>query len=319
MAFSAQLVLRANEIYHDVEEAEYAGKHPEIFERESARWRWIGQQFIAPHPIPLCVLDVGCGTGFVATQIGPFLKTGDLMICSDLSARMLDVCRRSIEQQNLPCECRYMKLDGHRIPIEKASCDFVTMNSVLHHVPDVRGFLGEIGRVLKVDGRVVIAHEPNRHFYQHPFLWHNSRMMAILLSPRRAAGSLLRRLHLIDLVRRLLRPVSSPIAAHGQTVSEVNRRLMTEGLISMPLTVDEMTGIVDVHSPTAGGIHRERGIDIQEILPGFELELIETYNHLGDAVMSSNRFARRYDEYLRTRFPTAGATLLAVLRKKPGV
>ncbi|MGE5608969.1 MAG: class I SAM-dependent methyltransferase [Bacillota bacterium] len=320
MTYPKELVLRVNEIYHDVEEAEYQNRHPEIFEHEAARWRRLGERFLAGHPEPMQVLDIGCGTGFVGLQLGGYLRSGDKLICADLSAKMLEVCRQNIGAKGFACPCEYRKLDGVRIPLEEGTCDIVTMNSVLHHVPDFGSFLGEIDRVIKAGGRLAIAHEPNRCFYQHPFLWANCRVSGMLFNPRQTAGAMLRRLGLIDLARGLLRRFSKDVSSHRRTVDEVNRQLLSEGRIERPLTVDQLTEIVDYHSPTAGGTHRERGIDVQEILkqhlPGFEIELLETYNHLGDQGSERNALARGYAAMLKRRFPQTGATLLVVLRKR---
>ncbi|HEX2971021.1 MAG TPA: class I SAM-dependent methyltransferase [Tepidisphaeraceae bacterium] len=320
MAYPNELVLRVNEIYHDVEEAEYQNRHPEIFEHEAARWRRIGERLVAGHTGPMRILDIGCGTGFVGLQLGGYLQSGDTLICADLSARMLEVCRRNIEAKRFDCECAYAKLDGVRLPLGDGTCEAVTMNSVLHHVPDFASFFSEIDRVLQVGGWLAIAHEPNRRFYQHPFLWANCRVSGMLFNPRQTVGALLRRVGLIDAARAVLRRFNREVSTHRRTVDEVNRRLLSEGRIEQPLTVDELTEIVDYHSPTAGGTHREKGIDVEETrqryLPGFEIEILETYNHLGDQGSDRNALAKRYAAMLQRRFPQAGATLLVVMRKR---
>jgi len=274
MKHPKELVLRVNEIYHDVEGSAYTGRHPEIFKDEAARWQRVGQRLLARRQHPVQILDVGSGTGFVPMQISPYLRHGDVVICSDISAGMLEVCRKNIEQMKLSCDVRYLKLDGKRFDLADESCDLVTMNSVLHHVPEMGEFLREVDRVLKIGGRVVIGHEPNRAYYETRW--------TRLGHPRELVGAVLRKLGIIDLARALVRRVDAQMALHRQIVEEVNERLLRERAIDQPLTVDEMTALVDVHSPTAGGFHPGEGIDLDELLEkhwtNCVVEERETYN-----------------------------------------
>jgi hypothetical protein len=111
---------------------------------------------------------------------------------------------------------------------------------------------------------------------------------------------------------------SREIEARGSTTEAVNERLLQEGLISAPLTAAELTGIVDILSPTAGAYYKNRGIEISKILgdclPNFELECLETYNHLGK-ISSKNKFSLFYDYILKKLYPETGALFLAVLKK----
>src|SRR4051794_38980690 len=96
MRYTPELVLKVNEVFHDVEGSAYAGLHPEIFEGEAARWDEIAQSELAPRRRPILVMDVGCGTGFVAERIAPVLTNDDTFVCADLSQSMLDACRTTL-------------------------------------------------------------------------------------------------------------------------------------------------------------------------------------------------------------------------------
>lgn len=319
MKYCDEFVRRVNEVYHDVESGRYEQMHPEIFQREAGRWREISRRFIADPGRPLQILDVGCGTGFVPLTIGPALKPGDTVVCADISQGMLDVCKANLAGAGLHCE--FHKLSGGRIELPSASFDRITMNSLLHHVPDAGALLAEANRLLVPSGRCVVGHEPNRRFFHHPFLWNHYRCLSVLFSPRQAAGRVLRAAGLMAAARRLTRRLSRSTRAHDDIAARVNEILLGEGAIRRPLSVDELTEIVDVHSPTAGGFHPDRGLDVSELLerylPSFQLEHLETYDHLCEAG-PRNRFTRWYDARLRKRFPLDGSTFLAVLRKRPG-
>ena len=312
MKYPKEFVLKVNEIYHDVEGSEYEDRHPEIYKRESARWQKVGRMFIADNPGKVRLLDIGSGAGFVPEQIGGFLKSEDLFVCSDIAAHILDICKNNISGKKFKCRFEYLKLDGNRIDLESDSFDHITLNSVLHHIPDLAALFKEIDRLLKTNGRLIIGHEPNKPFYTHGFLWNNYRFISCLFHPEQFTKAILRRLKVSE---------KSPDRGDGSRdsmVEEVNRRLLEEGVIKTPLTPEEMCEVVDIHSPTAGGYHKDRGIDVSEILrdhlPAFEIEYMETYAHLCK-LSSENGFTRWYDSVLKKIFPATGSTFLVVLKK----
>ena len=314
MRYPPELVLRVNEVFHDVEGADYAGVHPEIFAGAAGRWDEIARAEIAPRPRPLRIMDVGCGTGFVAQRLAPVLSDVDTIVCADLSQVMLDACRRTLTASGFACRFEFAKLHGRSLPEPDGSCDVVTMNSVLHHLPEPGAMLREVDRVLKPGGSFIVAHEPNRRFYASRWMRTRAALLGTVLAPRRTAGAVLRRVGAMRLVHRVLRR-----RHHGRVLAEVNRRLCDASVVAVPLTQDELTAIVDVQSPTAGGWHPDRGIDIQALaaqhLPGLECRLV-TYDHLGGGSSRAGGIVGRYDRRIAAKRPSDGATLLAVLRKR---
>ncbi|MGB2879166.1 MAG: class I SAM-dependent methyltransferase [Candidatus Omnitrophota bacterium] len=318
MKYSIEFVLKVNEIYHDIEESEYEEKHPEIFQNEPSRWQKIGTAFIANNPEKICLLDIGSGTGFVPIQIGNFLKKGDLFVCSDISANILNACKANISDEKFKCHFKYLKLDGKKIDLESNTFDYITLNSVLHHIPDLPIFFKEINKLLKTNGRLIIGHEPNKLFYTHKFLWNNYRLVSYIFDRKQFTAAILRKLKLHKIAGRIYKGFNQEVKPRDRVVEDANKRLLREGIIKTPLTADQMCEIVDIHSPTAGGYHKDRGIDIAEILrdylPGFEIEYLETYNHLCK-ISSKNRFTKWYNSVLGKIFHGTGSTFLMVLKK----
>ena len=94
-------------------------------------------------PRRLRVLDVGCGSGFIAHHLSALL-----------GARVsgIDV-RKSVDA---PID--YAAFDGKHFPAQDASFDAVLLCYVLHHAQDQPAFLREVRRVLR-DGGLVLIYE----------------------------------------------------------------------------------------------------------------------------------------------------------------
>jgi len=87
------------------------------------------------------VLDVGCGSGFIAHHLSAMLGTGVVGI--DFGSRT-----------DAPID--YRQYDGARFPAPDKSFSAVTLCYVLHHAQDVGLVLNEIRRVLRPDGLAVV-------------------------------------------------------------------------------------------------------------------------------------------------------------------
>ena len=99
------------------------------------------------------VVDVGCGTGFLAAGLAPYAQK---VIGVDDSTQMLEVAAENMHQLNLTnVELRVGSVNN--LPIETNLAQAVFANMVLHHAPDPAQMLVEMARVVKPGGRVVIT------------------------------------------------------------------------------------------------------------------------------------------------------------------
>jgi SAM-dependent methyltransferase len=313
----ASLVLRLNEIWHDLEQGAYDDKHPDILEDEIPRWRRAAADLLGGDRGPMAILDVGSGTGFVPLQLRDWLRPGDSMFCSDLSAGMLETCRKALEAARFPARLGLLKLDGARLALPDAAVDAVTVNAVLHHVPDPAGLCREIDRVLKPGGRVIIGHEPNRAYYEAPALLRWYWLLLPFADFKLFGYELMLRGGLFEPLRRPLARWIPELRRHNALLDAVNARLLAEGAIDSPLPAARLSSLLDVNSPTAGGTHAGRGFaraDFAAWLPGYGLLAFETYKHLGKLQPRSG-WARRWEERLARRYPGSGTSLSATLRK----
>lgn len=97
------------------------------------------------------VLDVAIGTGLNL----PFYDSGQKVVGIDLSAAMLDVARQRAEEVDRDVELR--EGDAHDLPFDDESFDSVVCTFSLCNIPDLGRALDEMHRVLRADGRLILA------------------------------------------------------------------------------------------------------------------------------------------------------------------
>lgn len=105
-------------------------------------------------------LDVGCGTGALASRLA---QAGYDMTGVDPSEGMLEVLR-----ERAPA-IRAMKASGTDLPFDNESFDLVLSVATMHHVADptdVRLVLAEMVRVAKPSGRILVwDHNPRNPYW----------------------------------------------------------------------------------------------------------------------------------------------------------
>jgi arsenite methyltransferase len=104
----------------------------------------------------LAVLDIGCGAGvdtiLAAMMAGPSGKA----VGVDIVPEMLQRAEENLKMTDLK-NVIFKKASGEKLPFEDSSFDVVISNSVINLIPDKVGTLKEAMRVLKPDGRLMIA------------------------------------------------------------------------------------------------------------------------------------------------------------------
>jgi ubiquinone/menaquinone biosynthesis C-methylase UbiE len=166
-------------------------KSEEFFESAAGQWDKLREDLFgaASHLQALPALlddywvvgDLGCGTGQVAGALAPFVAR---VIAVDRSGEMLQAARRLVRGlRNVDVR----RGDLEALPIQDNELDAATLMLVLHHVPDPAAALAEAARVLKPDGRLMIAdmlphdHEEYRQQMGHVWLGFSEEQMARLL------------------------------------------------------------------------------------------------------------------------------------------
>jgi SAM-dependent methyltransferase len=118
---------------------------------------------IAMHvPASARVLDVGCGSGYIAHHLGALLG---------VPVQGTDV------GPDAEASIAYRRFDGGGLPFASGSFDVVLFCYVLHHASDARVLLAEAARVLTPSGRLVIYEDTPRAWidrwlcYRHERQW----------------------------------------------------------------------------------------------------------------------------------------------------
>ncbi|MDP2950627.1 MAG: class I SAM-dependent methyltransferase [Chloroflexota bacterium] len=96
------------------------------------------------------VLEVGCGRGAGARYIEQIFRPRQV-VAMDLDPKEIRLARRYLKSRRAD-GVQLLLADATRLPFEDGRFDAVFEIGILHHVPDWRGALGEIARVLKPGG-----------------------------------------------------------------------------------------------------------------------------------------------------------------------
>jgi len=103
------------------------------------------------------ILDVGCGTGGVTIPAKMRVGIQGSATGIDPAPEMIAVARRKAQRAKLEIDLRVGVIES--LPFPDETFDVVTASMMMHHLPrhlQVKG-LAEIWRVLKPDGRILIA------------------------------------------------------------------------------------------------------------------------------------------------------------------
>src|ERR1700691_5081206 len=108
------------------------------------------------------LLDVGAGDGLISFGALERLGPSGHVIFSDVSADLLEYCRKAATAEELLGRCRFLLASADRLAgVDDASVDAVTTRSVLIYVKDKAAALREFYRVLRPGGRVSLAEPIN--------------------------------------------------------------------------------------------------------------------------------------------------------------
>jgi predicted ATP-grasp superfamily ATP-dependent carboligase/ubiquinone/menaquinone biosynthesis C-methylase UbiE len=120
-------------------------------ERMEAALYWVEQLDL---PRDSAALDVGCGAGLMAAELG---RRGLHVTATDSSAEMVKTARRQARTVGLTDAVRVDLADAHRLPFTGGQFDLVISLGLLPWLHDPRRALQEMVRVLRPGGWIVVT------------------------------------------------------------------------------------------------------------------------------------------------------------------
>ena len=99
------------------------------------------------------LLDLGCGPGIVTAALAPDLRE---VVAYDLTPEMLDQARQRCAKAALK-NIRFEVGRAEQLPFENESFDGVVTRLTIHHFLDPQPVMNEVVRVMRPEGRLVVA------------------------------------------------------------------------------------------------------------------------------------------------------------------
>ena len=97
------------------------------------------------------ILDLGTGTAQIPIEL--CRQHAAARVCAvDMSAHMLAVARKNIEEAGLAAQIRLVQVDAKGLPFDDGRFAAVISNSIVHHVPEPRHVLAEHWRLVVPGG-----------------------------------------------------------------------------------------------------------------------------------------------------------------------
>jgi len=262
-----------NVAFHEYESEIYDQEHADMWRSLPEQFRLLANDANLLFPYnsgELHLLDIGCGTGLATdcllkTHLGERIESVDLL---DTSPSML---RRALERST----SWRRRTNAHQGLLDSLSSDqkydVIITCSVLHHLPDLAGFLNSVRGYQAPGGVFIHLQDPNSAVLNDPQLqqriaqlhkWKVPDSIA-RFSPKRIAG-------------RIYREVTGK--QRDDYLARTNRLLLRSGIVKTPLTIAEIFAITDIHAVKGRGISIER---MKSWMPDYECVSQRSYGHFG--------------------------------------
>jgi ubiquinone/menaquinone biosynthesis C-methylase UbiE len=106
---------------------------------------------LAAMPVPLRILDIGCGTGSLLRELVIRVPYGESYVGVDPAPNMVAVARRNSDPR-----ITFVLAAAESLPFDDASFDLVVSSTSFDHWSDQAAGVRELARVVQDNGRVVL-------------------------------------------------------------------------------------------------------------------------------------------------------------------
>jgi SAM-dependent methyltransferase len=248
---------------------------------------------------------VRCGTGLASdcllkSGIGNRIRSVDLL---DVSSEMLRLASARASGWNVPVTCHQGLVES--LPLG-SRFELIVVCSVLHHVPDLPAFLGTVLQLQSCGDFFLHLQDPNGDFRLRSRIPRKDK--GGVQEPHAAMG-------LAPQSRQGSRPHSS--RANGETGQRLRfanqSRLIEKGLITSPLSVEEMYSITDIHA------HDEAGISMKSMrswMTDHDCISQRSYSFFGKQWCDLPRRYQKLEDDLSARRALNGGEIGAIWRRR---
>ena len=120
----------------------------------------------------MVLADLGAGPGFFTLDAARMVAPGGKVLAIDISREMLELCMQRAGEEGIKNVEPVLATGPHRYPVATASVDAVLMAVVLHEADSPAEMLGEVRRMLKPGGAVLLAEWKKEEMPMGPPLAH---------------------------------------------------------------------------------------------------------------------------------------------------
>jgi ubiquinone/menaquinone biosynthesis C-methylase UbiE len=222
-------------------ELEWAGEEvsQEQIQRVCNRYYWAGEYCKGKD-----VVEIACGTGIGSGYISFLSKS---YIAGDVSENVLNKAREYYKNR-----IEFLVFDAHSLPFSDSSKDIIILFEAIYYLKDVNQFLSECKRVLRKDGKMLIA-TANKDLYdfhpskfavryygvlelKHLFESHGYKTQFLGDTPFSS----------VSLKQKLLRPVKKIVVKlnllpKSNAGKRILKKIVFGNLVQMPNEIDENT------------------------------------------------------------------------------
>ncbi len=143
-------------------------------------WKWTSLKkfFKKLNKKPSKILDVGCASGFLTSQVADFFPLSESF--------GVDSYKEAIEfgQKSYP-NIKFRYADAHKLPFKNGGFDLITCIETLEHLENPQGAICEMYRCLKNDGYILIGQDTDNLLFKIIWViwskrrgkvWHNAHL-----------------------------------------------------------------------------------------------------------------------------------------------
>jgi 2-polyprenyl-3-methyl-5-hydroxy-6-metoxy-1,4-benzoquinol methylase len=196
----------------------------------------------------LRLLDVGCGTGLssellLGTKLGQRIQHISLL---DTAPEMLALAEQRLKRLGWAAQTFTGEISSVPLTLQY---DIILACSVLHHIPDIPGFLHEVALRQRPGGVFLHLQDPNADHQASKGAYARMRELRNRNTTSVIRG-LLETMHLQRLAARIHRFANRA----PDYISQTNSILIHEGAITRPMTPQEIWSVTDIHVVDGGGV-----------------------------------------------------------------